>query len=192
MVKGLTPAQQKQLLALLLGAIALVVWFALFFVPQKQSLSEVRGKLDTLQAKLTQLKDQLERFPGQQTKLETLIAQVELPAVVPSAEEQLPELLEEMAQLARAAQVSLAAVKPKLELDVLAAGESGYLELPLEVKTTGGYHQIGLFLDALESSESLVRVEGMEIHNSSEDVWRHEATFLLRAYLFPPRSSRGR
>jgi len=140
---------------------------------------------------LTQVKRQITQLPRLQKNLEELAAQVELPAVVPSPEEQLPELLEEMAKLARAAQVRLTAVKPQLNLDALEAGESGYLELPLQMETSGGYHEIGAFLDAIESSEHLVRVDGLLVRNSPEDIWRHTATFLLRAYLLPPRPAQG-
>ena len=177
--------QQKQLLIGLLAVLAAVGWLVFFLIPKAQVLSQTRQEFAQLRPRLQRTQAQIGEISKLQAQLEQLQAEMEILEEVPLPEEQLPELLEAMAQMGRVAQVSLVSVRPQLDLSTLNRGLSGYLELPLKVEVVGGYHQIGSFLDALESSEHLVRVEGFQIQGSSGDIWHHKATLLLRAYLLP-------
>ena len=173
---------------LVFGAAAVLlclVWFSLFVFPQARAFLSGRHKVSGLRQKVQETRQGLDRLREIEQQVTRLRAEYELPSVTPPPEQQLPELLEMIAQAGRTSQVDLISVKPKGNLRELSPGTTGYLELPLQVEAAGGYHRIGKFLDQLENSRSLVRVQQLRIQPDAEDMWRHGATLLLVAYLLP-------
>ena len=163
----------------------MVVWAIFFFIPLKQTWIKRRPQIQRLQRDLTQTRQRMAHLKASEEELSRLAAQYELPSVTLAPEEQLPELLERIAQLAHASHVHLLAVKPKADFDRLNPGASGYLELPVTVEASAGYHQVGAFLDALERSESLVRVQELKIQANESDLWNHDVAIVLQTYLVP-------
>jgi len=182
----LTPAQQKQVLFGLVGLIFLVVWVSFFALPQGRIWSENHSRLQSLRQEVTQLKQRLAQMPQMEAEIQKLSSQEGLPSSPLPPEEQLPELLKAITEVARKAQVRLVGAKPRTDVNKLTPGASGYLELPIFIGISGGYHQTGLFLDALENSPNLVlRVREFGIMGDAEDIFHPKAFFLLQAYLVP-------
>ncbi len=165
--------------------VVLFVWFQLFIIPQRSSLMDSCSRNKTIVKDMALLKEKIARFPQMERQLSQLAGQYDPRMVMTPPEKQLPEILEVVAQAAKAADVRLLGAKPRAEISDLSPGASGFLELPVQVDAFGGYHQLGLFLDALESSRMLVRVHELKIEAHREDIWHHQATFVLWTYLFP-------
>ena len=182
---SLSPDQQKRIVIGIGGLVGIILGVTLVLIPQAGLWNERRPKTAALKRQWLQAQQRLGRMPQAERELTDLKAKVELVQLTLSPEEQLPDLLERIAQAARGSQVRLSAVKPKADLASLTPGPSGYLELPVEVTASAGYHSLGAFLDALEQSEMLIRVQGLKIEHGSRDLWNHEATFTLQAYLLP-------
>lgn len=162
-----------------------VVWLNFFFIPQQRNLSTLSPKLTDLRRKVGQTRQQLGGLPALAAELDRLRRQYQFSGPIPPAEEQLPDLLEKITRAGRSASAQLLVVKSKGDLAQLTPGPSGYLEVPIEVVASAGYHQIGMFLDALERSENLIRIKEFHIEPDPRDIWHHQATFLFQAYLFP-------
>lgn len=188
---SLTPAQQKQILFGVLGAIGLTVWLSLFLLPQQRAMEQARLQLQELQGQVDQMHQGLAQMPAMEEQIAQLTAQYQLPVFTKPPEQQLPELLEMISQTARRAQVRVVVAKPKADVNKLLPGPSGYLELQMAVGLVGGYHQIGTFLDALERSGSLLRVRELAVIHGSEDLYHHQAAVLFQAYLVPARPRKG-
>ena len=182
----LTPAQQKQILFGLVGLIFLVVWVYFFALPQGRKWSADHASVQSLRQEVVQLKIRLVRMPQMEAEIQRLSSQAGFPSSPLPPEEQLPELLKAITEVARKAQVRLIGAKPKADVNKLTPGASGYLELPVFIGVSGGYHQIGIFLDVLENSPNLVlRVREFGIMGDEEDLFHPKAFFLLQAYLVP-------
>ena len=184
---SLTPLQQKQVLFAVLGLIGLYAWLSFFLMPQQRALAEARLQMQDLQAQVDRTRGGLARMPAMEQQIAQLTAQYQLPAATKPPEQQLPELLEMISQVARRTQVRVIAAKPKADVSSLTPSTSGYLELPVLVGLAGGYHQIGAFLDALERSGSLLRVREMALLHGSADLYHHHAVILFQVYLVPAR-----
>jgi len=182
--RHLTPAQERQLLIGIVSVIVAVVWVNFFVIPQRRVLSEVSTQVQALRAQVIEARQGLAQRPALEAEVASLGAEYELPADALPPEEQVPELLKVITEVAKASQVGLLTVKPKVDLGQIAPGPSGYLELPIEIAASGGYHEIGTFLDALERSPSLLlRVQRFQIQANPQDLWHHQALFVLQAYL---------
>lgn len=185
-------AQQKKILAGIGAGVGFILWLTFFFTPQFVNWIQRRPQVQGLKAQIQEARQRLGQFPKREKELSDLKTQYELSGANLISQQQLPELLEKIAQAARSAGVRLEAVKPKVDISQLTPGPSGYLELPLEVDAVAGYHGLGVFLDTLERSDNLIRVQEFKIQADPKDLWNHQATFVLQSYLLPDGKSEGK
>lgn len=188
---GLTPAQQRQLLVGVLGALAMVAWWLFVLGPQQREGAERGATRHTLQAQVADLQRQRQDLPAMEAEVARLTTELGLSTLARRPEEQLPDLLQAITQMAQAARVRVLTLKPRADLGALTPGPSGYLELPVAMETVAGYHELGEFLDALEQSSRLVRVGEFQIGPTPEDLWHHQAVIVLQVYLVPAPSAAG-
>lgn len=184
---SLTPLQQRQILFTVLGLIGLTAWFGLFLAPQQRSLGQSRLQLQELQTQVGQIQRGLAKMPLIEQQIAQLADQYQLPEATKPPEQQLPEMLEMISQIARRTQVRVIVSKPKADVSKLTPGSSGYLELPVLIGLIGGYHQVGTFLDTLERSGSLLKVQELAFVHGSDDLYHHQVVILFQAYLVPSR-----
>ena len=180
--------QGRDLKPILTGVIlvmGILVWSQLYLIPQRSRLMDLRLRNETITKDMALLKQKLVQMPQMEKQLKELTGQYDPRMVTTPPEKQLPEILETIAKAAKTSDVRLIVSKPKMDIEALSPSASGFLELPVQVEASGGYHQIGLFLDALEGSKMLVRIHELKIQASSDDIWHHHATFVLWTYLFP-------
>lgn len=177
---------QKQLrvLAAVPAVVGLFFWLQFLILPQTRSAGRLGSELTALRGKVERMQRDLAHLPEMEKKQAELAARTPAPVVSAPPEEQLPDLLDKIAQFARTARVRVVTLRPKQELAQVRVGPSGYLEIPLELVATAGYHQVGRFLDQLEQSDSLVRLREMEIRPGKE-LWNQEVKMMLLAFLAP-------
>ncbi|MBI3312504.1 MAG: type 4a pilus biogenesis protein PilO [Candidatus Omnitrophica bacterium] len=182
---ALTPDQQKKLLGGILAVVGVVAWLQFVLLPQQKRLAEARSEQKILRGQLEQLKIGLTQLSSMEEEIARLAGEAQMPANPKPPEEQLPALLEEITKAARRAQVRVVGQKPQSDLDQASPGPSGYLEIPIFIIVEGGYHPIGQFLDDLESSSNLLQVLDLSIMPLADDLYRHHAQILFKAYLIP-------
>ena len=184
MTIALSDTQKKKIFIGLAGAIGLLFWFQVFLIPQRKVVATSSPKVRSLQRQLKELREHLVQLPRDEKELARLSSQKGTPSAA-SPEQQLLEILESVALMARSTQVQLTAMKPKMDLSQLVPGQSGFLELPVEANGLGGYHQIGAFLGMVERSDSFVKLRSLEIRPDSRNLWKHQVVFVLDVYLLP-------
>ncbi len=182
----------KALAAIGGAVVGLILWVSFFVLPQQKALAGLHSRLEKVHQDVITTKQKVARSPALQAEINRLTAQEPMMAGS-SPEEQLPELFKVIAQAAKGAQVHLLNVKAKKEIGQLTPGADGFLQLPVQVDASAGYHQLGQFIDAIESSNSFVQVREMKIRSNPDDIWHHQASFILVIYLFPggERSKQG-
>ena len=176
---------RRRLLAGIAAAVAAVLWLQFFLIPQAAKTGRLSSELRILRTQVQKTRRELKQLPEMEKNRALLAAQYSVPAAAAPPEEQLPDLLEQIAQAARSAHVRIIVLRPKQDLAQARAGASGYLEIPLELAATAGYHQVGRFLDELERSGTLVRLRELEIRPSGQDLWNHQVKMQLLAFLVP-------
>lgn len=180
-----TPAQQRQLLLGLLAAIGVAAWWMLMLGPQQALWAERSAALRALRQQVDDVRQGVAQQPAMEQELARLAETSGETTSARRPEEQLPNLLQAITQMAQAGQVRIVAMKPMVELSSLIPSPAGYLELPVAFQASAGYHQLGAFLDALERSPRLARVGALQIGPQTEDLWRHQVTMVLQVYLVP-------
>lgn len=185
-----TPAQVRPLLVKGAGLLGVVLWMGLVVLPQQRALAVASANVRARRAELAEVRRGVAQLSALQAEAAALGRQYRVPSRIPPAEEQLPEVLKVIAEIAKGSQVSLRTAKPKAEVGPRPPSAGGYLEVPVEIAALGGYHEIGTFLDGLEQSPLLFRVERLGIQPDPGDLWHHQATLWLRVYVMTPATSK--
>ena len=186
----LTPERRKQLLAAILAFLALSLGLSFILIPQMGGFFQRLAERRSLNQKVIRLRQDLKQLASLEEKHERLLQQVQIPTVSVPPEEQLPDLMENIAKAARSSQVRLLTLRPKEDIGKIPVGHSGYLEMPLELTASAGYHAIGRFLDLVEGSQDLLKLQSLEIRESPENLWEHQIRMVLTAYLVPRSAER--
>ena len=189
---SLSPQQQRKLLLGILVALGIIVWANAFLIPQRRIVSQTQAKVLRMQGMLDQSRREIAQLSAQEQEIAQLSQQLGAVDVTKTPDEQLPDLLKSLGDLAHRSKARFIGAKPTTDINKLRPGPNGYLDLQVMVVVMGGYHEISSFVDSLESSDLLVRVrELMILHPAdSSDFSLHPAVLLLQAYLVPGGSPR--
>jgi type IV pilus assembly protein PilO len=180
------PYAQKGIAVIVLAIV--LAWLIFFTEYLPFSYRSTAAELDTL-------KDELQRVAGELQRLE-------------SAANRLPQIQQELATLVRKWEVLRDLLPRETEMsdllsDVTTAGlkagvqfslfEPGaaepydlYVRYPIQVSVTGGYHQVGRFLDNLCNMDRLVDISNLNLSQISDgaEVITVEASAVISAYTY--------
>jgi type IV pilus assembly protein PilO len=142
-----------------------ITYLFLFIMPQFE-------EIESLQDKNKNLQDQLTRSKLQSLKLEPtkkLAADAEkrfdLERRVLPENEEIRRLLESVARLKQESGLTFTLFKPEEEIV-----KDFYAEIPISMKLTGHFHNVGVFFDKLSKLSRLVHVNNFKVtHSESPD-----------------------
>ena len=178
----------KKALLVILAALALVYLdYALVIKLQLQNLRNSSPRIQKLGSDLSVLSAELARM--QQAKSKQLKTKEEALSEVKKfiTDEEIPGLLEEIAQAAKDNVVELIQMKPLRErpagLHPKDAAAIKFSPLLINLDLSCGYHQLGSFLNVLENKDIFIGVEDLAISAQEKDYFKHKVELTLRAYV---------
>jgi len=103
----------------------------------------------------------LPRFKEEVAKLNLQLGRVvqELPN-----SREIPNLLETISNLGALNGLDVVYIRPQNDVD-----KGFYAEVPIAIKVKGGYHEMGLFLDAVSKLPRIINVSDITMGNAKED-----------------------
>jgi type IV pilus assembly protein PilO len=162
-IANLSPAKK-----LLLVLVAVVLVFGLYwqfgYKKKAGTINRLRSDLSNKQAKLNEneaIARNLPRFKEEVQKLNQQLGKVvqELPN-----SREIPNLLETISNLGSINGLDVIYIKPQNDVD-----KGFYAEVPISIKVKGGYHEMGLFLDAISRLPRIINVSDITMGNARED-----------------------
>lgn len=90
-------------------------------------------------------------------------------------------LLESLSRVAKESQIKIIEIKPR-DRDIRSKGEM-YLEVPIAVKASGGYHQLGKFINKLEGGLRFIRISDIAIKENPRNSKDHNIRLLLSMFV---------
>jgi type IV pilus assembly protein PilO len=162
-IANLSPGRK---LLLLLAIVALFIgayWYAVYR-GQAADIDRLQSDLNKKQAKLNEneaIARNLPRFKEEAKKLNLQLARVvqELPN-----SREIPNLLQTISNLGSQNGLDVVYIKPQNDVD-----KGFYAEVPISIKVKGGYHELGLFLDAVSKLSRIINVTDVTMGNAKED-----------------------
>jgi len=162
-IANLSPAR-KLLLVLVIVLLVFGLYWQLAYKGKAKTINRLRSDLSNKQAKLNEneaIARNLPRFKQEVEKLNGRLSKVvqELPN-----SREIPNLLETINNLGAVNGLEVIYVRPQEDVD-----QGFYAEVPIMIKVRGGYHEMGLFLDAVSQLPRIINMSDIMMGNARED-----------------------
>ena len=162
-ISNLSPTR-KVLLVLVIVILIFGLYWQLAYKGKARTIDRLRSDLSNKQAKLNEneaIARNLPRFKEEVAKLNQQLGKVvqELPN-----SREIPNLLETISNLGAVNGLEVIYIKPQNDVD-----KGFYAEVPIAIKVRGGYHEMGLFLDAVSRLPRIINMTNVTLGNAKED-----------------------
>ena len=162
-IANLSPAKKLILVLVIVVLIFGGYWYS-FYRGKAKTIDRLRGDLSNKQATLNEneaIARNLPRFKEEVEKLNQRLGRVVLE--LPNSRE-IPNLLETINNLGAVNGLDVVYIRPQNDID-----KGFYAEVPIAIKVKGGYHELGLFLDAVSKLPRIINVSDVSMGNARED-----------------------
>ena len=150
---------------------------------KKEVIKEKQEEYQTLQSKLRKTMAVVKRKEEANKKLQFVSKRWEQAKRMLPKESYIPELLGTLTKLSGTYEVEIEYFKPLSQHT-----REKYVEVPIEMKISGGYHEIGRFMAAVNNMERVVNIKGLKLkgktgEKAEEEEYKISASFTLITYV---------
>lgn len=177
---------------LLISAAALVFVLGLYFIfflrPAMTELFNLVPKVHRLKADIKAVSVDLQFEDKFRKKLEGLQKKMVNYEAKLSREKELTALYGEIKKLARRSRLEIVSIgeedrrRPKKK--AAQKKPAVYREFPVVIKAQSGYHELGAFINSLESHERFMQVSDIKITSGKTNTKKHDIEFVVKGYAF--------
>ena len=157
------PNSQKIAFLCVLMAAMLVAYYMYVFAPQREFYNAQSESFVKLQAKYNEQQGILANLPRFKQELKVLQSSFDdALKMLPNARE-IPNLITSISTHAQESglEINLFQPKPEVAMDF-------YAQIPVEMKVTGKYNQIGIFFDKLSKLPRIINIENLTLARKSQ------------------------
>ncbi|MCX5710735.1 MAG: type 4a pilus biogenesis protein PilO [Candidatus Omnitrophica bacterium] len=175
----------KTLLTIVLCA-AVFIYLDYSFILKAQT-----NAIKSISPKISKIKIDLDNFNRDYAAMSKMPAQavqekkeVNLKKVV--EESNIASLLQDISDIANKNDIKIIQLKPNKELLGLKdkiPGMEKLTPMTITLDMTGGYHQLGKFIDALEYGPNFIAVQEMKISSQPADFFKQKINLVLKTYV---------
>jgi len=175
--------KQTAILITLVAVAAFILYLNLMLIPQLSLLGDNFKKIARLDSDLRGAERDVSTIGNLERGISVYDEKIEQYVKMLPAEKEIPALLENLASMARDANVRIVAITPVTGKET--EGEKGriYLEMPIQISAKSGFHELGRFMSSLESSGRFMKVLDIEIRGNPSTPKRHDVDLLLTTYV---------
>ncbi|MBF0449780.1 MAG: type 4a pilus biogenesis protein PilO [Candidatus Magnetomorum sp.] len=142
-----------------------MVYIFLFIMPQFDEIEQLHKKNNTLQDQLTRSMIKARELGRYQKMAEDAEKRFDNERRVLPESEEIRRLLENVARLKQESGLTFTLFRPEKEV-----AKDFYAEIPISMKLTGHFHNVGVFFDKISKLSRLVHIQNFKIASAdSED-----------------------
>jgi type IV pilus assembly protein PilO len=162
-IAALTKVQR---IVIFIGTFVLLgsLFFYLFYQPKSGEINELEQKYDELQVRLTKATAAAKNLKMYQKKYKEAQGKFRLVLRLLPDKKEIPTLLENISKSGRHSGLEFMLFKPSQEVS-----KGFYAEIPVEIKVTGGYHNLATFFDKVAKLSRVVTVSNVKIKGTKGD-----------------------
>lgn len=149
---------QQLIFFLIILVVVLVLFFRFPYKATKDKVDRLRSRRDSLQIEVQKAEAARIRLPELQEKIARLEVEWERAKEMLPKEKELPSLIQQISNSGTKAGVSFLLFKPST-----IAQKINYSEIPVQIKVTCGYHQLGKFLSNVGNLARIVNVPSIKL-----------------------------
>ncbi|MDD5450057.1 MAG: type 4a pilus biogenesis protein PilO [Candidatus Omnitrophica bacterium] len=173
--------KNRLLIVAIIAIIVLIADIFFIFIPIIGKNFYLKSRIVTVRDNTTALKKQISMLGETKKRLEALKAeQIKYKEVFPT-EEEVPVLLGDFSSIAGKLGIDIIAVKPVKLTEK--QDEGLFHEVPIEISAKGGYHQMGQFINKLETLNKFMEIKDVEVVADKTTPRRHYFRILVSTYI---------
>lgn len=171
-----------------LGGVLLLIFLLDYFIimmPQIKTLVALNPKIATLSKDLKQARLDIKSINQYQTQVAQLREKMKMVGSSILSREEIPTILENISVLANASKVKINQIMPMKESQqlVLTDNDGTYYSLPILVNARGSYHNIGRFLNRVETNGIAMSVVDFDMTATNDDPYRHALNLTIKTFV---------
>ena len=160
---------------------------------QLDNLNNLNPKINILIQDLNTAKQNVTNIATYSTQVKSLNEQFDGASLKVVSQEELPRVLESISRLAQDSKIKinqLFPIKGSQEL-LLTNNEGKYYSFPILVEATGGFHEVGRFVDQMEKDEILKSVTALTIAAGPQEATRLTIKLTIKTVVLEPKEAEG-
>jgi len=178
--------QKIYILAAIFGIAGFLLYYNLLLKPQFSRFVAKNKEFVTARARVKKGQALVANEAGIKRQYEGLVKQAgNLEKRLPG-QDQISSLLQDFSDVAESSGGKILRIKP-LEEPVAVSKQkpvnSSYTEFPILIEAMAGYHQLGAFINKLETMDRFIRITDVDIAGNSKDPRHHNAKIRIITYV---------
>lgn len=149
---------QQLIIFVIVLVVVLILFFRFPYKANKDKVDNLRSRRDSLQIEVQKAEAARIRLPELQEKIARLEIEWERAKEMLPKEKEIPSLIQQISNSGSRAGVSFLLFRPST-----IAQKINYSEIPVQIKLTCGYHQLGRFLSNVGNLARIVNVPSIKI-----------------------------
>lgn len=152
------PKTQQMIVFVVVLILLLVLFFRFPYTSNQKRITQLTARRDSLQIKVQEAEAAKARLPELQARIARLEAEWEVAKTMLPEAKEIPSLIQQISNSGTKAGVGFLLFKPGGPV-----GKATYSEIPVQIKVTCGYHQLGRFLSNIGNLARIVNVPSVKI-----------------------------
>jgi type IV pilus assembly protein PilO len=179
---------QVFILITLITVMAFILYLNLIFFPQIIRTVVLIGKTIRLGAELKSARSITAQESAVKKNLDEYKEKVELYEKKLPVEKEIPNLLENLSNMAKNSKIKIVGIAPALSYlkDQKSAKSRIYQEIPILITAKSGYHELGYFLASLEDADRFIKVVDISIKANKATQKIHDVELMVCTYILFP------
>ena len=157
------PKTQQIIIFFIILIVVLILFFRFPHTANKNKISLLTANRDSLRIEVQKAEAAKARLPELQARIARLEVEWERAKEMLPKEKEIPSLIQQISNSGTKAGVSFVLFKPSGPLI-----KQEYSEIPVQIKISCGYHQLGKFLSNIGHLSRIVNVPSVKISSSTE------------------------
>ncbi len=175
--------KQTAILITLLSVIALIIYINFALLPQIRNAIGQTAKAKKMRSEIVSAEKDIKGIGFLKNEIISNKDKINKYEKMLPAEQEIPKLLEELSDMAKAANVKIVAITPATNKPAAAGKGSVYQEIPILISARSGYHELGHFLYNLENCDRFIKIVDIEIRGNKASPNRHDVELLITTYV---------
>lgn len=177
---------QLMLAIALVSIIALFLFINFLLLPQVMKVADIFGKIGKTNSELKMSVGEIAAIPGLKKKIDMFKGKVDSYEKMLPIEREIPSLLENLSSMAKRSRVKIVGIMPiadQASKQDTVKKDRIYQEIPILISAKSGYHELGMFLSDLESSDRFMKVVDISIKASKNTPSKHDIEMIVCTYI---------
>ena len=179
---------QKNPFYTLIGLMVIIFLVAYFGAIQFQlaTLRSMNPKIGTLAEEIKTAKNNIQRLPQFQMEITKLSEKLNKLKDKIKNKDQVPEILENISRVAGSNNVRIDQLIPNTSVGdpILKNNDGKYYAVPIVVEGLGSYHEVGRFINELETEQMFLQISNFSMGADETDPMRHRIKLTINAIVF--------